>query len=220
MRRRISERQLTHLDWSSMKPAGMSADVLGDLALVARLRSRDEATLEAVVREYLPHIVRAARASGLEPHEADDLAQSTFITFLEKVHTFEGRSHIRTWLFGIFFHKLKETRRARERNQHDDLDDNIDQVMESRFDPNGSWLRPPRAADTEFEGRELRESIGDCLDGVPTKQRLVFVLREVEGLATDEICKILEVSGTNLGVMLYRARNRMRECLEAKGVRR
>ena len=47
---------------------------------------------------------------------------------------------------------------------------------------------------------------------------MAFVLREVQGYATDEICKILSVTVTNLGVMLYRARNRLRECLEAKGV--
>ena len=46
---------------------------------------------------------------------------------------------------------------------------------------------------------------------------MAFVLREIEGLATPEICKILEVTRTNLGVMLYRVRNRLRECLEAKG---
>ncbi len=48
---------------------------------------------------------------------------------------------------------------------------------------------------------------------------MAFVLREVEGLSTEEICKILEVSRTNLGVLIYRARNRLRECLEAKGVK-
>ena len=48
---------------------------------------------------------------------------------------------------------------------------------------------------------------------------MAFILREVEGLATEEICKILGVTRTNFGVLLYRVRNRLRECLEAKGVR-
>ena len=54
---------------------------------------------------------------------------------------------------------------------------------------------------------------------MPTQQRLAFVLREVEGLATEEMCKVLEVTRTNLEVLLYRARNRLRECLEAKSMR-
>ena len=187
-----------------------------DDALLARLRSRDPETLETIVREYLPQVVRAARAAGLAPHETDDVAQSTFLTFLEKVHTFEGRSQIRTWLFGILFRKIMEMRRvlARDREAED-----IDDVMESRFNQSGSWSKPPMAPDAELYARYLREGIVQCIEGVPSMQRMAFVLREVEGLATAEICKILDVSDTNMGVLLYRARNRLRECLEAKGVK-
>ena len=60
--------------------------------------------------------------------------------------------------------------------------------------------------------------IEGCMELLPDAQRFAFVLREVEELSTGEICKILGVTRTNLGVMLYRARNRLRECLESKGV--
>ena len=68
----------------------------------------------------------------------------------------------------------------------------------------------------ELFAKEARHEIGDCLEAVPDRQRMAFVLREIEGLSTQEICKILEVSTTNMGVMLFRARNRLRECLESK----
>lgn len=194
----------------------MSIAIDSDPTFLARVRSRDPETLEGIVRDYLPQVVRAARAAGLAPHEADDAAQSTFITFLEKASTFEGRSHVRTWLFGILFHKIMEMRRVRERDrQADDIDD----VMESRFNANGSWASPPRPADAEMYARQVRQGISECLDTASSKQRMAFVLREVEGLSTDEICKILEISDTNFGVLLYRVRNRLRECLEAKGMR-
>ena len=61
--------------------------------------------------------------------------------------------------------------------------------------------------------------MGLCLDEVPDRQRLAFVLREVEGFETEEICNILQVSANNLGVLLFRARNRLRECLESKGMK-
>jgi RNA polymerase sigma-70 factor (ECF subfamily) len=96
--------------------------------------------------------------------------------------------------------------------------DDIEQVFEARFNPDGTWLRPPRPVDAAVLDGEIRERIDDCLDQVPSKQRMAFVLREVEGLATEEICKILEVSRTNLGVLFHRVRNRLRECLEAKGI--
>lgn len=182
--------------------------------LVCRIRARDPDALEAVVKEYLPQTVRAARGAGLTVQEAEDVAHATFVTFLEKANSFEGRSKVRTWLFGILFRKIMEMRRMLARERHTD---DIEEIVDQRFDGNGSWSAPP-AGEAAVYNREVREHTSDCLDAAPPKQRAAFVLRQVEGLSTAEICKILEVSDTNLGVMLYRVRNRLRECLEAKGV--
>jgi RNA polymerase sigma-70 factor (ECF subfamily) len=94
--------------------------------------------------------------------------------------------------------------------------DDIDEVFESRFDPTGSWSRPPQGPDDHLFAKEARQEIGDCLEAAPEQQRMAFLFREVDGLSTQEICKILEVSATNLGVMLHRVRNRLRDCLETK----
>jgi DNA-directed RNA polymerase specialized sigma24 family protein len=71
--------------------------------------------------------------------------------------------------------------------------------------------------DADLLSAEVRREIGGSLDRVPSQQRVAFVLREVQEMGSAGICKILEVSRTNLGVMLHRVRNRLRECLEAKG---
>ena len=75
------------------------------------------------------------------------------------------------------------------------------------------WLSVP---DDELLAKEARDEIDDCLEAAPEPQRLAFHFREVDGLSTKEICKILGVSATNLGVMLHRVRNRLRDCLETK----
>ena len=196
----------------SSKEAAISVD---DPGLAAHLRAGDREAIGAVVSAYLGQVLRAARGAGLDPHAAEDVTQATFVTFIERAPSFEGRSHVRTWLFGILYRKVAEARRAGGREQQvDDLED----VIEWRFDAKGSWIHPPRPADEQLHGSEVAHHIGECLEGVPTKQRIAFVLRETEGLGTDELCKILDVSRTNLGVLLHRARNRLRECLEAKGV--
>ena len=184
--------------------------------LSARIRSGDAEAIRTVVQTYLPQILRAARGAGLDEQRAADVTQATFTTFIESASRFEGRSRVRTWLFGILYKKIAEARRAHGRETQVDA---IDEVVERRFEPNGTWLSPPRAVDLHVYDREIREGIEKCLDTIPTQQRMAFVLREVEELATKEICNILEVTRTNLGVLLYRARNRLRECLEAKGVR-
>ena len=195
--------------------AASVATSIDDRRFAARVRAGDRDALQTVVETYLGQILRAARGAGLDPQRAEEATQATFATFIEKAEQFEGRSHVRTWLFGILYKKIAEARRELQREiQMDDIED----VVERRFNPAGNWVRPPQPADTQSYRSEVSKFIEDCLEVVPTKQRMAFILREVEGLGTDEICKIQGVTRTNLGVLLYRARNRLRECLEAKGV--
>ena len=186
---------------------------LDDPELASRIRERDEQVLTAVVDAYLDQILRAARGAGLDPQQAEDITQNTFTTFIETAPRFEGRSHVRTWIFGILYRKIQEARRGYAKDRQ--MDD-IDEVFEARFDDKRRWSRPPRGPEDELFTKEAGREIDDCLEAVPDRQRMAFVLREVEGLSTQEICKILESSTTNVGVMLFRARNRLRECLESK----
>jgi len=186
----------------------------GTAEFLARLQRQDRDAIQQVVHEFLPQILRAARGAGLDEHEADDVTQQVFLTFIETLPRFEGRSQVRTWLFGILYHKLREARRG---FQKQDKQDDIDDILESRFDDRGMWQNPPRNADDDLWDQQIRKHLEECLDTVPERHRLAFVLKELEGLDTKEICNVLEVTGTNLGVILYRARNRLRECLESRG---
>jgi RNA polymerase sigma-70 factor (ECF subfamily) len=189
-----------------------------DLPLfVARLREGEREALAKVVTLYLPQVLRAARASGLPTEQAEDIVQVVFATFIEKIGEFEGRSRVRTWLFGILYRKILEAGRQTKRDrQFDDVAD----VDHSRFRPDGTWALPPLAADMVVYSREIRNYIADCLDGVSEKQRMAFTLREVELMETAEICEILDVTPANFGVLIHRARNQLRDCLEAKGIGR
>ena len=193
-----------------------AAAELDDPALVARLQAGDRSAIQLVVQAYLKQVLRAARGAGLNSVQAEDVTQATFTTFIESVSRFEGRSHVRTWLFGILYRKVKELWRSAERDRRmEELDDST----EHRFDAGGSWSRPPEAADSAVYAREIRSHLATCMEVLPPPQRSAFLLREVQGFATGEICKILDVSTTHIGVMLHRARNRLRECLAAAGVR-
>jgi len=187
-----------------------------DPTFVERLRARDSSALERVVHAYLPQVLRAARGAGLDREQAEDVTQSVFLTFVESIGRFEGRSHVRTWIFGILYRKISASWRAKRRDTG--LDD-IDGVMESRFAADGTWFKPPREADRETLDAEIRANLAECLEGVPERQRMAFVLREIEAMPTTEICNVMSVTDTNLGVLLYRARNHLRECLEKRSIR-
>ena len=185
--------------------------------LAAQVRADDRRAIQTVVETYLAQILRAARGAGLDPHQAEDVTQATFTTFIEVAPRFEGRSSVRTWLFGILYKKIAEARRGRRRDRQMD---EIDEAFESRFDARGGWSRPPQPVDTALHLKELEAEIFACLDAAPLRQTLAFILREVEELSTEDICNVLGITRTNLGVMLHRIRNRIRDCLESKGVRR
>jgi RNA polymerase sigma-70 factor (TIGR02943 family) len=181
----------------------------------AGIRVRDPAALDGVVHECLPALLRAARAAGLDRESAEDAVQDTFLVFVRRAHEFDGRARAMTWLYGILLNKISERNRTLNRDAERE---DIDTVMEARFDANGRWVRPPQGPAEALVRGEVRRQLRECLEDVPDRQRQAFVLREVEELETEAVCKVLAVSANNLGVLLYRARNRLRECLEAKGL--
>ncbi len=196
---------------------GHRHESFADAAFVARIQAGEEEALRAVVHTYLDQVFRAARGAGLNQQQAEDVTQNTFLTFIQTAGRFAGRSHVRTWLFGILYRKIAEERRQAQKEQQTD---DIDEAMEQRFGTNGFWLQPPRAANLDLEDAEIRALIESCLETATPRQRLAFLLSEVEGMEVKEICNALGISVTNLGVLLYRVRNRLRECLEKWGVKR
>ena len=185
--------------------------------LIERLRGRDEPTILAIVEEHARPLYRAARGMGFRDHEAEDLAQEVLTTFIQTLDRFEGRSQVKTWLFGILHHKVHERRRALGRES---MTDSIDDTFESRFDADGNWVRPPIDLERLVASKQIGQAIRGCVETLPDSQREVFVLRELEELDTQEICKILGRTVTHVGVLFHRARARLRECLEAQGWKR
>jgi DNA-directed RNA polymerase specialized sigma24 family protein len=145
---------------------------LGDPSLAARVRAREPATLRLVVQTYLPQILRAARGAGLDPSAAEDVVQATFATFIETASRFEGRSHVRTWLFGILFRKLSEFRRGRARDRTmDSIDDLIERRL-TQMAAGASLRRQPTRACTRGRFGSGCPRTGASCEGVSRRQFL------------------------------------------------
>lgn len=187
---------------------------LAGRALLEKLRRRDPDVLRAVVDQHGRRLYRAARGMGYSRDKAEDLVQDVFVTFMDTLDRFEGRAEVGTWLFGILHHKMQERGRWRTREE---LHDPIDGVFESRFDSKGNWSQPPVDPDRALSSEEAGRAIRECLDGLPPAQREVFLLRQVEELSGAAVSKILGQTVTHIGVLLHRARHRLRECLDGKG---
>lgn len=151
---------------------------------------------------------------GFSAGDAEDLVQDVFVTFLETIERFEGRSEVGTWLFGILHHKAQERRRAYGREDPTDM---ADEVFDGRFGPDGSWREPPIPADRLVAARQTAEALRACLAGLPDQHREVFHLRQLEELSAADVSRILGCTINHVGVLFHRARVRLRACLEAKG---
>ncbi len=156
---------------------------------------------------------------------AQDLVQETFLAALRAKSSFAGRSSERAWLFGILRNKLIDYYRLQGREiPLADLEAPLPEEQ-GAFGADGlgkdGWLKAvaPKAWETPEESlvsKEFQEVLKGCLSRLPTKVAQVFLLREIDGVSSDEICKDLGVSPNNVWVMLHRARMALRRCLEAR----
>ena len=189
-----------------------------DAELLGRLRAGDERAFVTLVRRH--HAVMLRLAAGYVPSMAvaEEVVQDTWLGVLRGIAAFEGRSSVRTWLFRILVNRARTTG-ARERRSVA-IGDSVPAVDRSRFDATGHWAAPPERWVEEAEDRvdaakladRLRSAIGD----LPGRQREVVLLRDVEGLSSEEVCGVLEISESNQRVLLHRARSRLRQVLETE----
>ncbi|RME16047.1 MAG: RNA polymerase sigma factor [Bdellovibrio sp.] len=176
-----------------------------------KLHQRDSELLKDLIHHYTPVLTRAAFGMGLSSQDVEEVVQQVWSVLVDVAPRFEGRSHIRTFLFGILYNKVFEWRRSLKKEGQSDP---IESVMEDRFDEQGTWKEPPCDPEEFLLKAEVMELIEKCYEKLSGSQKMAFYLKEIEGAPSSEICKILEVSVTHLGVLMFRARNKLRECIE------
>ncbi|MSQ70877.1 MAG: sigma-70 family RNA polymerase sigma factor [Betaproteobacteria bacterium] len=154
-----------------------------------------------------------------DPSAAEDVTQDALLAALQGADRFAGQSSVKTWLIGILKHKIIDhiRRRAREQPMELPAEECRSDDLDAFFEDNGHFLDPPREWDdpeAALEQRRFFDTLERCLQALPKVTARVFVMREVMGVETAEICKELTISPSNCWVMLYRARMSLRACLE------
>jgi RNA polymerase sigma-70 factor, ECF subfamily len=159
-------------------------------------------------------------AAGYVPSMAvaEEVVQDTWLGVLRGIGGFEGRSSVRTWLFRILVNRAR-TAGARERRSVA-IGDAGPAVDRSRFDATGHWALPPERwveeADDRLDAAKLAGQLRSAINELPDRQREVVMLRDVDGLSSDEVCSALEISESNQRVLLHRGRSRLRQMLETE----
>jgi RNA polymerase sigma-70 factor (ECF subfamily) len=158
-----------------------------------------------------------------DPSKAEDAVQETFLAALKGGKSFAGRSAEKSWLVGILKNKISDYyRKASRETSFTDVEFYSDEEGD-QFVPDGlfkdawlhdrapqNWSSPGASLDSEVFWRTYR----DCSNKLPKNVGTVFALREVDGMESREICAMLNISESNLWVMLHRARLALRRCME------
>ena len=166
-----------------------------------------------------PALLRFATLQLRNDAVAEDVVQDTLIAVLEKPEQFAGQSSLRTYITGILKHKIIDVLRTSKRMQQFEVadDQSEDDVIDTLFKPDGHTIERPRAwgdPDATLEQKDFFRVMEICLENLPAKTARIFMMREWLELETEEICKELGISTSNAWVMLYRARLKLRECLD------
>jgi RNA polymerase sigma-70 factor (TIGR02943 family) len=167
-------------------------------------------------------LFRFAMLRVRDQEAAEELVQEAMVAGLEARGRFDGRCSERTWLVSILKFKIIDhvRKRARDRGYSDNL--GPDPVVDGMFDGFLHWKKEPAkwpakkddAFGSEAERAEFREVFSGCFRGLPERVGQAFWMKVLDESDTGEVCKVLEVTPTNLWVLLHRARMRLRACLE------
>ncbi|HUL64305.1 MAG TPA: sigma-70 family RNA polymerase sigma factor [Burkholderiaceae bacterium] len=176
--------------------------------------------LDSTLAELRPMLLKIARLQLRNDAWADDVVSETLLAALEGAARFGGQAQVKTWVVGILKHKIIDQfrRNSREVSVEAEQEASDAESFDELFVEDGHFRdRPlPTWGDPEasLDRNQFLEIVQACVDKLPAGLGRIFMMREWMEYETEEICKELGITSTNAFVMLYRARMRLRECLE------
>ncbi len=191
-------------------------DLQAERGLVERLQAGDGEALELLMEHHAARIYRLAYAIIRNAADAEEVVQDVFLNVFRKVHGFQGRAAVATWLYRVATNAALNKRRGKRLEVETSLDEWL-----PTYKPDGhregdrayllaDWSRTPESA---FLSGEMRAELERALDALPERYRAVVVLRDVEGLSSEETAAVLEESVPAVKSCLHRARMVLRERL-------
>ncbi|HSF07633.1 MAG TPA: sigma-70 family RNA polymerase sigma factor [Methylomirabilota bacterium] len=191
-------------------------DVHAERSLVERLQAGDAEALEMLMERYSARIYRLAHSITRNAGDAEEVVQDVFLSVFRNMRGFQGRAAVGTWLYRVTTNAALNKRRGKRLEVETSLDEWL-----PTYKPDGhregarafllaDWSQTPESA---FLSGEIRDELERALDALPARYRAVLVLRDVEGLSSEETAAILAESVSAIKSCLHRARMALREHL-------
>jgi RNA polymerase sigma-70 factor (ECF subfamily) len=184
------------------------ADTISEIELISRIRKGERELFEILIRRNNPYLYKLGMSYGYKHEDVEDLMQEAFIAAYINLEKFEARSSFKTWITRIMLNQCYK--KAQKLSfKFEKANDILNEKTTPMFESNQS-------TDTyrSVLNNELSNIIGSALISIPLEYRMVFSLRELNGMSTAETAETLEISETNVKVRLNRAKHMLREKVE------
>jgi RNA polymerase sigma-70 factor, ECF subfamily len=163
-------------------------------------------------------MLRFARLQLRDEQAAEDAVQEAIAAALTSQQQYAGRSKLKTWVFSILRNKIIDLIRDKARHPTQSYDEEIDNSIDAQFNQRGHWRKEQSPGgwakpEQNLEDEQFWRVFEACMDYLPENTARVFMMREMLGLETAEICIELAISESNCWVILHRARSKLRLCL-------
>jgi RNA polymerase sigma-70 factor (ECF subfamily) len=186
------------------------APLTEELVLVNSAKAGDVGAFEELVRRYDRNVFRIAQHITQNREDAEDVVQDAFLKAYENLPQFQGQSKFYTWLVRIAVNEALMKLRRRRPERMVSLDEEVRTEEDSMPREIADWSPNP---EQQYNQAELKDILGKTIQGLPPSFRTVFVLRDVEGLSTEETAEALSLSIPAVKSRLLRARLQLRERL-------
>jgi RNA polymerase sigma-70 factor (ECF subfamily) len=184
-----------------------------DEELVARARKKDFGAFEELLDRYEDKVFRLAYRFVRNETDAKEILQDTFLSIWRKLDTFKGDAQFSSWVYRVAANAALMRLRAQRR--HPEI--STEELPVGYLDrlgplppPGENWAKRP---DDELQSQELRQHIQSAVDSLPELYRTVFLIRDVEGLSTEETAEVLGISIPTVKTRLHRARIALRDAI-------
>ena len=216
---------------AQLAPPSANASIVtrDDCLLVASLKNGDARAFDMLVKQNHGALIHMAMKYVSDRDVAEEVVQNTWIAVIDGIHKFESRSSLKTWIMSILIHKAKDRGVRESRHVNFSTLEPYDEERDEGVDPaqfltSGDiarhWALPPQPWDEQtpermLVSRQALAALNKAIDEMPAGLREVLVMRDIQEIESDEICRQLNLTKSYLYVRLHRARKRVRRALEA-----
>lgn len=179
-----------------------------------RLKANDSEAFIQLAETWTRDLYKMGRTMRLSSEAIEDVIQESFITLKRKIHDFEGKSKLKTFMLGIFINKAREHYRFQDKGNVSI----IEEKLTKHFGPDGHWLTdasPKNPEEMHLENEQL-QLLNECMGKLTNQHREAISMKLEQELNSKEICNILSLSNTNLRQIIFRAKQSLRLCVEEK----